>query len=289
VAALSRDQIAKLRAEGKSVRQIAAERGVSTSTVYRWADPRLLERQNASARRWRRRNPERMRSLREAYLERAAPRCSRCGRPLRAATPRPSPVLCGRCRAARTTERRRRVAELFARGAGTAEIAAQLGPPRGTVAKDIYVLRALGELPAARPQGFDSALERQLIALYEDGWPLQEIARSLGRDKRTITRQLARLRADGAVGRRTRAPPRPPAAPPGFTARAELARELGFESMAGMRGREQRIASEDPELVAREWITLTGHDGQRAVFYGPALAARVRARGPRRPLSRRNP
>jgi hypothetical protein len=51
-----------------------------------------------------------------------------------------------------------------------------------------------------------------------------------------------------------------------------------------MRGREQRIAAEDPHLLARERITLTGHDGQLTVFYGPELAARVRAGGPRRPL-----
>jgi hypothetical protein len=121
-------------------------------------------------------------------------------------------VLWGRCPLPGPPERRRLVGELFARGAGTAEIAARLGLPRGTVANDIYVLRARGELRPARPQGFGSALEQQLIALYEDGWPLREIARSLGRHKRTITRQLARLRASGRVDRRAPArEPRPPA------------------------------------------------------------------------------
>jgi hypothetical protein len=54
-----------------------------------------------------------------------------------------------------------------------------------------------------------------------------------------------------------------------------------------MRGREQRIAFENPELVARERVTLTGHDGQLAVFYRPELAARVRVGGRRRRRSRR--
>jgi hypothetical protein len=58
--------------------------------------------------------------------------------------------------------------------------------------------------------------------------------------------------------------------------------------MAGMRGREQRIAAEDPELVARERVTLTGHDGQLTVFYGPELTRRMRAGGPRRPRSSRS-
>ena len=39
--------------------------------------------------------------------------------------------------------------------------------------------------------------------------------------------------------------------------------------------------------MARERVTLTGHDGQLADFYGPELAARVRAGGPRRSYSRR--
>jgi hypothetical protein len=146
------------------VREIAAAQGVSTTTVYRWADPGFLERQNASARRWRQRNPERVRAMREAHLKQAAPRCALCARSLRTASPRTSPVLCRRCLDARTAEHRRRVGELFVRGVGTAKIAAHLGLPRGTVANDIYLLRARRQLPPARPQGFDSVLEQQLIA-----------------------------------------------------------------------------------------------------------------------------
>jgi hypothetical protein len=171
---------------------------------------------------------------------------------------------------------------------GPTAIAARLGLPPGTVANDMHRLRAKGELAPARPNGFDPELEAELIALYEDGWPLPEIARSLSRHKRTITRQLARLRVQGLVKSRAPSPrPRPPSAPAGFTARAEVARELGSEAATGVRGRERRIAAQDPELLARERISLTGHDGQLVVFYGPRLAARLRAGGPRRPRSSR--
>jgi transposase len=290
MSALTADQIARLRAAGKSVSEIAAELGVSATTVYRWADPAYRARQNASQRRWKRRNPERVRAGRESYLGRVAPRCSRCGEPLGSPSSRRDPVVCGGCLEQATAARRRRVKELSRRGLSPAAIAARLALPRWIVASDLHRLRRRGELEPGRPNGFGPELDEELIALYQDGWPLPQIARSLGRHKRTITRRLARLRARGLVERRAGSPePWPPAAPAGFAARAELARELGFESVAGIRGRERRVAAEDPELVAGERVTLTRHDGQLAVFYGPELAARVRAGGPRRPRSRRTP
>jgi orotate phosphoribosyltransferase-like protein len=103
--ALTADQIARLRAAGKTVRQIAAELDVSTTTVYRWADPAYLARQNASQRRWRQRNPERVRAEWESYLGRVAPRCSRCGGPLGSASARNDPVVCGGCLEEATAER----------------------------------------------------------------------------------------------------------------------------------------------------------------------------------------
>jgi transposase len=169
MSALTGGQIARLRAQGETVREIAAGLGVSTTTVYRWADPAYLARQNASQRRYKRRYPERARAARERYLERSAARCPRCGRPLASATAKGDPVLCGSCLSAATAERRRRINELAERGASPATIAARLGVPRGTVANDLHRLRARGELSPARPNGFGPDLERELIALYEDG------------------------------------------------------------------------------------------------------------------------
>jgi transposase len=286
--ALTPEQIARLRADSKTVRQIATELGVSITTIERWKDPAYRERHNASQRRSRLRNRERVEARRRRWLERTAPRCSRCGRPLTRPTAGRQPVVCGACFSEGVAERQRRITKLSEQGYGPTAIADRLGLPKQTVANDMAKLRARGKLPPARPTGFDASLDQKLIALYHEGATLREIARTLGREKRTITRQLARLRVQGLVDRRAPSPePRPPAAPPGFSARAQIARELGFESSAGMRGREQRIAAEDPELVARERLTLTGHDGQLAVFYGPELAARVRAGGRRRRRSRR--
>jgi hypothetical protein len=97
MAALTGEQIAALRNGGKSVREIADGLGVSTTTVYRWADPAFAARQNASQRRWKRRNSERAQAARDRYLERAAPRCSRCGGRLTTPTAAGDPVLCRSC------------------------------------------------------------------------------------------------------------------------------------------------------------------------------------------------
>jgi transposase len=205
--ALTGDRIASLRAQGKTVREIAAEHGVSTTTVYRWADPGYAARQNASHRRYRRRNPERERAARQTYLERTAARCLRCGGPLARATAKGDPVRCGSCLSAATAERRRRIKELSEGAPRRRRSPPAWACPAG-LSPTTCTGCARGESCRRRAQnGFGPELERELIALYEDGWPLPEIARSLGRGKRTITRQLARLRARGLVesaGRRQR-------------------------------------------------------------------------------------
>jgi transposase len=288
MSALTPEQIAKLRADGKTVREIAAEVGVSVTTIHRWKDPAFRARHDASARRSRLRHPERIKATRKRYLERIAPRCSRCGRPMARPTASRQPVVCGACYAKAVAERQERIRKLSLRGLGPTAIAERLGLPKQTVANDMGKLRAREELPPPRPHGFDAAADRELIALYENGRKLTEIAGRLGRDKRAITRRLAHLRDQGLVGRRSLPPDRrPPTTPPGFIARADIGRELGFESGAGLRAREYRIAAQDPELVARQRLRLTGDDGQLAVFYGPELAARIRAGGTRRPRRRR--
>lgn len=136
---------------GKSVREIAAELGVPTTTVYRWADPAYAARQSGSQRRWKRRNPERARA--DATDTSSAPpgaAPAAAGRPLRQRRGGGDPVLCCGCLDAATAERRRRVRELPARGAGPAGIAARLGLARGTVAND--ELRGRGRASAGAPE-----------------------------------------------------------------------------------------------------------------------------------------
>ena len=173
------------------MREIAAELGVPTTTVYRWADPAYAARQNASQRRWKRRNPERARAGRDRYLERAARRCSTCGRP--PATPNgggDDPVLCCGCLDTATAERRRRVRELPARGAGLAVIAARLGPARGTVAND--ELRGRGRAPPARPNGFDPTLEAATAWSLTSTSGSGRSRRRQGRSRRTRRDETAR-------------------------------------------------------------------------------------------------
>jgi transposase len=151
VGALTADQIPSLRAAGKSVRQIAAEFGVSTTTVYRWADPAYLARQNASQRRWKRRNAERVRAGWESYLGRVAPRCSRCGGPLGSPSGQREPVVCGGCLEEATAERRRRVKELALRGLSPTAIVARLALPSWIVANDLHRLRGGGSSSPGDP------------------------------------------------------------------------------------------------------------------------------------------
>jgi Homeodomain-like domain len=103
--ALTPEQIARLRADGKTLRQIATELGVSITTICRWKDPAYRERHNASQRRSRLRNRERIEERRRRWLERTAPRCSRCGRPLTRPTASRQPVVCGACSSEAVAER----------------------------------------------------------------------------------------------------------------------------------------------------------------------------------------
>src|ERR671923_2088437 len=140
--ALTPEQIARLRADSKTVRQIATELGVSITTIERWKDPAYRERHNASQRRSRLRNRERVEARRRRWLERTAPRCSRCGRPLTRPTAGRQPVVCGACFSEGVAERQRRITKLSEQGYGPTAIADRLGLPKQTVANDMAKLRA---------------------------------------------------------------------------------------------------------------------------------------------------
>jgi hypothetical protein len=189
-------------------------------------------------------------------------------------------VLCRGCLDERTAERQLRIRELRG-GAKPATIAARLGLPSSTVTTNMHRLRVRGQLPPARPNALRPAGRTEPDRPVR-GRPAATRDSSQAGPAQEHDHQVA---GPSACPRARRAP-RPgdrgvaPHGTTGFTARADIARELGLQSMAGMRGRERCIGGEDPDMLARERITLTGHDGQLAVFYGPELAARLRAAGP---------
>ena len=129
MSALTPEQIAKLRADGKTIREIAAEVGVSVTTIHRWKDPAFRARHDASARRSRLRHPERIKARRKRYLERVAPRCSRCGRPLARPTASREPVVCGACYSEAVAERQKPIWKLSLRGLGPTAIAERSACP----------------------------------------------------------------------------------------------------------------------------------------------------------------
>src|SRR5215216_3254941 len=134
--ALTPEQIARLRAEGKTVRQIATELGVSITTICRWKDPVYRERHNASQRRSRLRNREPVEARRSRWLERSAPRCSHCGRPLTRATASRQPVVCGACFSERVAERQRRIRQLPRPAAGADQPSERIGTTKQESARE---------------------------------------------------------------------------------------------------------------------------------------------------------
>jgi hypothetical protein len=114
------------------------------------------------------------------------------------------------------------------------------------------------------------------------GWLLAEIARSLGRHRRTITRRLARLRPHGLVERRAPRPSRGRAERP-----AGLHRPRGHREGARLRRWPQCAAASDasgrgPDLFAPDRISLAGHDGPAHRLPRPRADALVLTGGLRR-------
>lgn len=141
--ALARD----LREQGMQLREIAAEFGVSTSTVLRWTDPVKAERDRERARAWKARNPDRRRELDRAALERSKTPCPGCGEPCL----RRTAAVCQSCQAAAVTVRRGLIEGMWADGWTLREITAALNTTKATVAVEIARMRADGwDLPHRR-------------------------------------------------------------------------------------------------------------------------------------------
>ena len=166
------------------MREIAAELGVSTTTVARWVDP-------ARAQRMRERS-------REAKLARRVP-CERCGRPLGYQR---TDGVCRQCTIADAHARVDRVAELYAAGLDAPGIARDVGLAEGYVAILLTRLARDGRIRlrhVPRDRASTRARERAIVSLRGEGLSRREIARRVGITPGALGVVVARMRARGVL------------------------------------------------------------------------------------------
>ena len=182
------------RAQGALLREIAAELGVSTTTVARWLDP-------ARAQQMRERS-------REAKLARRVP-CERCGRPIGY---RRAAGVCRQCSTADAHTRIDRVGAFYAAGLDAPGIAREVGLAEGYVS--ILLTRLARDQPGVRlrhvPRDGASTREREreIVPLRSDGLTRREITdqprqsdRSARRGARRCCRAAAYSRGAGLIDR----------------------------------------------------------------------------------------
>jgi transposase len=171
------------RAQGMLLRDIAAELGVSTTTVARWVDP-------AQAQRMRERS-------RQAKLARRVP-CQRCGRPLGYQR---TEGVCRSCLIGDAHARIDQVAALYGDGLDLPDIARQVGLAEGYVSILLGRLARAGRLSlrqVSRDRGSARERERQIADLRREGLSRREIARRVGLTPGSLGVVIARMRAQDA-------------------------------------------------------------------------------------------
>ena len=179
----------RLRDQGLSYRRIAQALSVDRSTVYRWCNPERLPHYLALTREWRAAHPERVaeyktveyrkqaraRRERERGRERATVQlanvdgarravCPGCGGPME-----PRSSMCRACSMKRTsriaTERRQRIADLWATGASRRQVAADLAMTLGSVSVQMDRMRRAGwALPLRKSAGVGRERREQVAA-----------------------------------------------------------------------------------------------------------------------------
>jgi transposase len=184
----SRDDLIALarsrRAQRAPLTEIAAELGVSTTTVARWVDPDQARR-------------DRERS-RQAKLARRVP-CERCGRPL--SYQRPGGV-CRHCAIDDAHARIDKVAALYREGLDAPEIARKVELAEGYVAILLSRLARAGTIRlrrVSRDRASTREREREIISLRREGLSRRQIAGRVGLTPGALGVVLARLRARGAL------------------------------------------------------------------------------------------
>ena len=172
------------RAKGVLLRDIAAELGVSTTTIARWVDPVQAQRMRERSR--------------QAKLARRIP-CERCGRSLGYQR---SGGICRRCISDDVHSRIERVAVLYAGGLEAQEIASEVGLAPGYVALLLTRLAQTGRITlryVPRDRASARERERQITSLRRDGVSRGEIAHRVGLTPGSLGVVIARMRAQGAL------------------------------------------------------------------------------------------
>lgn len=166
------------------MREIAAELGVSTTTVARWLDPSRAQRMRERSR--------------EAKLARRVP-CERCGRPLgyqRGAG------VCRQCSSADAHARIDRVGALYAAGLDAPEIAREVGLAEGYVSILLTRLARDGRIRlrhVPRDRASAREREREIVSLRSNGLTRREIARRVGLTPGALGVVLARVHSRGVL------------------------------------------------------------------------------------------
>jgi DNA-binding MarR family transcriptional regulator len=172
------------RAQHATLTEIAAELGVSTTTVARWVDADQARRDRECSR--------------QAKVARRIP-CERCGRPL---SYQRTGGVCRRCTIDDAHARIDRVAALYAGGLHPPGIARQVDLAEGYVAILLSRLARAGRIElrhVPRDRASTRERERQIVLLRREGLSRREIAGRVGLTPGALGVVLARMRARGIL------------------------------------------------------------------------------------------
>ena len=174
-----REQAAALRERGMGYREIAAELGVGTSTVYAWLNPSYAEQQRAASR---------------AAKRRRQTTCPRCGQLV--SYERPGEICAGCRYEARYGERNRRIFEAWELGEPTKTIASREGITETAVLSLVDLWRAPLGL-SLRRRVHREAWDHIARRWNDDGWTAAQIACELETSEQNVAMMITSMRRVG--------------------------------------------------------------------------------------------